>query len=140
MLSSFFSVATSFQSCIPRLIADVKILVNFRPKEFNNLLERLQLIEVHRSTSHSLISINHIIIRLSSNIREVVNGKDKLNRHQLIGILIDSEFGGPTSYYRLGADRSVCWISFDLLMENAMDGKHLHAISIVEILTGAFFY
>ncbi|XP_020695036.1 mediator of RNA polymerase II transcription subunit 33A-like isoform X3 [Dendrobium catenatum] len=127
---------------VEKITADKKNKVFFRlihlnmPMKFNSLMERLQLIEVHRSTSQSLISINHVLVRLVSNIREVVNGEYKLNRHQVLGLLIDSKFGGPTSYYYgLGTNRSNSWISFDLLMENAMDGKHLHAISVVEILT-----
>ncbi|KAH0466015.1 hypothetical protein IEQ34_006118 [Dendrobium chrysotoxum] len=126
---------------VEKITADKKNKVFFRlihlnmPTKLNSLMERLQLIEVHRSTSQGLISINHVLVRLVSNIREVVNGEYKLNRHQVLGLLIDSKFGGPTSYYGLGASRSNYWISFDLLMENAMDGKHLHAISVVEILT-----
>ncbi|RRT49121.1 hypothetical protein B296_00030998 [Ensete ventricosum] len=39
------------------------------------------------------------------------------------------------SFKHHGAGIGACWIPVDIFMENAMDGKHLYAISAVEILT-----
>jgi hypothetical protein len=35
-----------------------------------------------------------------------------------------------------GAGRAACWIIFDIYLENAIDGKHLSAISAIEIIKG----
>ncbi|PKA61809.1 Mediator of RNA polymerase II transcription subunit 33A [Apostasia shenzhenica] len=108
------------------------------PEKFNGLVERFKFVEVHKSTSQSLISVKSILEKLLANIQEVLNEKFNLHKHHGLDILVDTGFGGPTAYYSVGADRSGCWISFDMFMENAMDGRHLYAISSVEILTGAF--
>ncbi|PKU66907.1 mediator of RNA polymerase II transcription subunit 33A isoform X2 [Dendrobium catenatum] len=105
------------------------------PEKFNSLLERLQLIEVHKSTLQSLISGNYIWAKLFANVHEVLDGEYKSNRFGLLGVLVDAGLSGPTFNYCLGNDRSACWIPFDIIMENAMDGSHLYAISSVEILT-----
>ncbi|KAI0527566.1 hypothetical protein KFK09_003170 [Dendrobium nobile] len=106
-----------------------------KPEKFNSFVERLQLIEVHKSTLQSLISVNYIWAKLFTNVHEVLDGECKSNRFGLLGVLVDAGLSGPTFNYCLGNDRSACWIPFDIIMENAMDGSHLYAISSVEILT-----
>ena len=61
----------------------------------------------------------------------------KLNKQQHLGVLVDDGPGSLLSCHSSGAGRAACWISFDLFMEHAMDGKQLHAISAIETLTGA---
>ncbi|KAG0453373.1 hypothetical protein HPP92_024677 [Vanilla planifolia] len=126
---------------VEKMTADKKMKVFLRlihlnmPTLFDRLMERLQFVEDHRLASQSLKSMNHSLDRLLSNIHEIANGEYKLNRHQLLGSVVDAGFGGPTSCYSLVSDWSACWISFDMLMENAMDGRNLYVISAVEILT-----
>lgn len=61
----------------------------------------------------------------------------KLNKHQHLGVLVDDGPGSLLSGHGSGAGRAACWITFDMFMENAMDGKQLHPISAIELLTGA---
>ena len=119
-------------------VANIKLLVICRPEKFNSLLQRLQFIEAHKSTTHSLTSINNILVKLFANVQKVITGDYTLNKHPLLGILIDAGTSNPTSCYSSGTGRAGCWISFDIFMEKSMDGKNLHAISAIEILTGAF--
>ncbi|RWW46877.1 hypothetical protein BHE74_00047171 [Ensete ventricosum] len=56
-------------------------------------------------------------------------------KHHLLGTLADAGPCSLNSCNSSGAGRDACWIPIDILMENAMDGKHLYAISAVEVLT-----
>ncbi|XP_038988885.1 mediator of RNA polymerase II transcription subunit 33A-like isoform X2 [Phoenix dactylifera] len=105
------------------------------PEKFNGLLERLQFIESHKSASQALLSANHILDSLSANVQKAMDWEYQLNKHQLLGVMVDA---GPSSYLSCnssGASRAACWISFDMFMENAMDGRQLHTVSAIEILT-----
>ncbi|URE44240.1 hypothetical protein MUK42_13639 [Musa troglodytarum] len=105
------------------------------PELFNGLLQRLQTIEANRSKSESLLSLSHILDKLFTNIKSAVNGEFLLNKHQLLGALADAGSYSLNPCNSHGAGRGACWIPVDIFMENAMDGKHLYAISAVEILT-----
>ncbi|XP_073105034.1 mediator of RNA polymerase II transcription subunit 33A isoform X2 [Elaeis guineensis] len=105
------------------------------PEKFNGLLERLQFIESHKSASQALLSANHILDSLSTNVQKAMDWECQINKHQLLGVMVDA---GPSSYlscHSSGTGRAACWISFDLFMENAMDGRQLHTVSATEILT-----
>ncbi|KAJ6812124.1 putative mediator of RNA polymerase II transcription subunit 33A [Iris pallida] len=104
------------------------------PEKYNGLLQRLLFIEDHKSTSQSLVSANYILVKLSANVQKA-SADSQLNRNHFLGILLNAKTCIPTSRYNSGAGRSACWISFHMFMENAMDGKNLHAMSAVDILT-----
>lgn len=109
-----------------------------RPELFNGLLKRLETIEANRSTSESLFSLSHTLDKLSMNIKKALSGELLLNKHRLLGALMNAGSSlNPRN--NSGAGKDACWIPVDIFMENAMDGKHLYAISSVEILTGASF-
>lgn len=99
-------------------------------------MQRLQFIEAHKSNSLNLKSADHLLAKLFSNMQKVMDGEYQLARHQVIGVLVDVHSCGWTSCHNSGAGRTPCWISFDISMENAVDGKHLNAISCIEILAG----
>ncbi|KAG1371452.1 mediator of RNA polymerase II transcription subunit 33A [Cocos nucifera] len=106
-----------------------------KPDKFNGLLERLQFIESRKSASQALLSANDNLDSLSANVQKAMDWEYQINKHQLLGVMIDA---GPSSYlscHSSGTGRAACWISFDLFMENAMDGRQLHTISAAEILT-----
>lgn len=81
--------------------------------------------------------MSHILDKLFTNINSAVNGEFLLNKHQLLGALADAGSYSLNPCNSHGAGRGACWIPVDIFMENAMDGKHLYAISAVEILTGS---
>nr|XP_010921239.1 mediator of RNA polymerase II transcription subunit 33A isoform X2 [Elaeis guineensis] len=105
------------------------------PEKFNDLLERLQFIESHKSASQALLSANHILDSLSANMRRAVDWEYKLNKQHHLGVLVDDRPSSLLSCHSSGAGTAACWITFDMFMENAMDGKQLHAISAIETLT-----
>ncbi|XP_072997248.1 mediator of RNA polymerase II transcription subunit 33A-like [Typha latifolia] len=105
------------------------------PGKFNGLLQRLQFIEANRSASTTLVSANNIVDNLFADVQKAMSVEYQLNKRELLGVLVDI---GPFSSllcHLSGAGKTACWISFDIFMENAMDGKNLHAISAIEILT-----
>lgn len=119
-------------------ITNTELLVNGRPEKFNALLQRLNFIEVHKARTQNLLSVDHILVKLLKNVQEGITGANPLKKHQFLGILLDAGSSSPTSCYSSGTGRAGCWIPFDIFMETAMDGKNLHAISAIEILTGSF--
>ncbi|KAH7654142.1 hypothetical protein IHE45_19G124400 [Dioscorea alata] len=104
------------------------------PEQFRDVMQRLQFIEAHKSNSLNLKSADHLLAKLFSNMQKIMDGEYQLARHQVIGVLVDVHSCGWTSCHNSGAGRTPCWISFDISMENAVDGKHLNAISCIEIL------
>jgi len=108
-----------------------------RPEIFNSLLQRLQFIEVHQSTSQSLIFANEILVRLFANIQNANDGEYRLDKHQLTGVLLEVGSCGSTFRHSSGPSRTACWISIDIFMENTMDEKHVHTGSAIEVLTGS---
>ena len=113
------------------------LAILYRPENFDDLMHRLRLIETHNSTSQGLGFVRHIWVKLFANVQNVYAGEHKLNTHHLPGILLNAWTSGPTSCYYTGPDRAACWISLDIYMENAMDGKNLQPLSAIEVLTGA---
>ncbi|XP_057971679.1 mediator of RNA polymerase II transcription subunit 33A-like [Malania oleifera] len=105
------------------------------PEKFDGLLQRMRFLEAHKFTSSNVNSANQLLVRLCANIHGVVGFEYQLNKHQLIGMLID--IGSSKSAFRcnLEAGQSACWVPFDIFMENAMDGRQLPATSFIDILT-----
>jgi hypothetical protein len=52
-----------------------------------------------------------------------------------LGVLLSTQPCSSSVFSIFGAGKGSCWVPFDMFMENAMDGRHLHAISSVEFLT-----
>ncbi|KAJ6839217.1 uncharacterized protein M6B38_316745 [Iris pallida] len=105
------------------------------PEKFNLLLQRLQFIEFHQSSSQSLTAVNEILVNLFANIQNAIGEQYLFDKHQLIGVLLDVGPCGTIYRHRSGTGKTTCWIPFDTFMENAMDGKLLHTISDIEMLT-----
>lgn len=70
------------------------------------------------------------------NIQKVINTRYQLDRRRLLGVLVSTQPCSSAACSIFGAGKGSCWIPFDMFMENAMDGRHLHAISSIETLTG----
>ena len=71
------------------------------------------------------------------NIQNVISTDYQLDRKRLLGVPVNIQPCSSAVYSIFGAGKGSCWIPFDMFMENTMDGRHLHAISSVEYLTGA---
>nr|CAN60712.1 hypothetical protein VITISV_036441 [Vitis vinifera] len=104
------------------------------PEGFNGLLRRIQFLEAHKLASSILKSANQLLVRLSANIRGVLDFEYQLNKHQLIGMLIDIGSNKLVSGCNFEAVQSACWVPFDIYMENVMDVKHLPVRSTIVIL------
>lgn len=104
------------------------------PEGFNGLLRRIQFLEAHKLASSILKSANQLLVRLSANIRGVLDFEYQLNKRQLIGMLIDIGSNKLVSGCNFEAVQSACWVPFDIYMENVMDVKHLPVRSTIVIL------
>ncbi|KAL5974893.1 hypothetical protein ACLOJK_031567 [Asimina triloba] len=109
----------------------------YRPEKFNGLLQRLQFLEAHKSTSPNLTSVNQILVRLSANIQRPLRWEYQLNERQTVRALIDVGSCSFSYYHNFGSSQSACWFPFDMYMENAMDGRQLPSTSAADIITGA---
>ncbi|KAH9737118.1 hypothetical protein KPL71_018339 [Citrus sinensis] len=82
-------------------------LIHFNmPESFNGLLQRLQFLEANKLESSKLKTVSQLLARLCDNVRNVPSYDYKLNKH-----------------------------SFDIFMENSMDGKQLPVTSAIIVLT-----
>ncbi|KAH7667436.1 hypothetical protein IHE45_12G057800 [Dioscorea alata] len=125
---------------VAKITADKKAKVLLRlayfnmPERFNSLLQKLQYIEAQKSTLQSLVSADQLLVKVSANVREAMSGPYHVDKHHLLGLV---DIGSHDSHFSLsfGVSRVACWVPFDVFLENAMDGKLLHAISPLEILT-----
>ncbi|XP_034693324.1 mediator of RNA polymerase II transcription subunit 33A-like isoform X2 [Vitis riparia] len=104
------------------------------PEGFNGLLRRIQFLEAHKLASSILKSANQLLVRLSANIRGVLDFEYQLNKRQLIGMLIDIGSNKLVSGCNFEAVQSACWVPFDIYMENVMDVKQLPVRSTIVIL------
>lgn len=86
--------------------------------------------------SSDLNSALQLLARLSANIHSVLGFKYQLNKHQLVGVLLDIGSRKPVFHCNSGFGHSTCWVRFDIYMENAMDGKQLSIKSFIDILSG----
>ncbi|KAH7846475.1 hypothetical protein Vadar_014424 [Vaccinium darrowii] len=105
------------------------------PGKFNGLLQRMQFLEAHKLASQSLKSAYQLLAKLSANIWRAMGFQYQLNKHQLIGKLIDIRSCKPAPFCNSESGRLACWVPFDIYMENAMDGKQFPVTSAIDTLT-----
>ncbi|KAJ6790672.1 Uncharacterized protein M6B38_247475 [Iris pallida] len=113
----------------------VRLVYLNMPEKFNLLLQRLQFIEFHQSASQSQTAVNEILVNLFANIQNAIGEQYRFDKHNLIGVLLDVGPCGTIYRHRSGPGKTACWIPIDTFMENAMDGKQLHMVSDIEMLT-----
>lgn len=101
------------------------------PVRFNDLLQRLQILDANISTT---LPPRHVFDKLSTNIKKAISKEFLLDKHKLLGALVNARSCSLNSSNSFGAGKDACWIPIDIFMENAMDGKNLYAVSAVEIL------
>ncbi|XP_010538443.1 PREDICTED: mediator of RNA polymerase II transcription subunit 33A-like isoform X2 [Tarenaya hassleriana] len=99
------------------------------PQKFDGLLQGMQSLEARLMKSASLDPANQFLKKISANIFSVMELEYQLNNRKFIGLLV---YGCPGSS---ASGRSTCWVSFDIYMEHAMDGRHLPVRSVVAILS-----
>ncbi|KAF3327945.1 mediator of RNA polymerase II transcription subunit 33A-like isoform X3 [Carex littledalei] len=105
------------------------------PEEFNNLVERLQLVEVHISKITSPSTINGANNSLATIQKALTYAIHRLEKHPQLGVLFNTRPQNCSFANNFSYGNSTCWIPFDVFMENAMDGRHLHVVSAIEVLT-----
>ncbi|XP_054780626.1 mediator of RNA polymerase II transcription subunit 33A-like isoform X2 [Prosopis cineraria] len=110
------------------------VLLNM-PGHFNCLLQRIQYLESPELPCSELKLANPVLTKVFANIRRVSDSEFHLNKHQLVGILVD--VGSFNSLLRCSYSscQSSCWVPFDIYMENAMDSKQLPTKSAIDVLT-----
>jgi hypothetical protein len=69
-------------------------------------------------------------------IRRVSNVDYQPNNKRLVDVLGNMRSRGSLLSQLTGAGRAACWIIYDIYLENAIDGKHLSAISAIVIIKG----
>ncbi|XP_015694771.2 mediator of RNA polymerase II transcription subunit 33A-like [Oryza brachyantha] len=122
------------------MVADRKIQSFLRliflnmPEKFSTLSQRLSLVEAHKMELETLLTANRKIDDLLMNIRRVSSSAYQPNNKRLLGVLGNMKYSGSMLGQFTGAGRAACWVIFDIYVENAIDGKHLSAISAIEVL------
>ncbi|XP_050235406.1 mediator of RNA polymerase II transcription subunit 33A-like [Mercurialis annua] len=104
-----------------------------KPEIFNGLLQRLLFLKANKASSF-MDSAYQPLERLLANIQRVFDFEYQLNQCKIIQMLIDTKPCKPTAYCNSESGKSAFWVSFDIYMENIMDGKQLHIRSSVAIL------
>lgn len=138
-LSSFRNLLLVLLLFLFLLLLFYSILFFYRPEIFNGLLQRLLFYKANKLASSNAESANQLLERLLANIQRVYDSEYQLNRHQIIRMLIDIKPCKHMSYCNSESGQSSRWVSLDIYMENAMDGKQLHIRPSVAILTGDSF-
>ncbi|XP_078177877.1 mediator of RNA polymerase II transcription subunit 33A-like isoform X2 [Carex rostrata] len=105
------------------------------PEEFNNLVERLQLVEAHISKITSPSTINVASNSLATIQKALTYAIHRLEKHPQLGVLFNTRPKNLSFANNFSYGNSTCWIPFDVFMENCMDGRHLHVVSAIEVLT-----
>ncbi|CAM0957186.1 unnamed protein product [Alopecurus aequalis] len=103
------------------------------PEKFKGLLQRLQLTVALKSKNGA--SADTLLDNLMTHIQKVRSTGYQLVRSRLSRVLVSTHPSSSAACNMLGTGKGSCWIPFDLFMENAMDGRHLLAISSIEALT-----
>ncbi|XP_048226155.1 mediator of RNA polymerase II transcription subunit 33A [Ricinus communis] len=112
----------------------LRVVHSNMPDIFNGLLQRLLFCKANELASSNMESANQLLERLFANIQRVYNFEYQLNQQQIIQMLIDTKPCKPMAYCNLESEKSASWVSFDIYMENIMDGKQLHIRSSIAIL------
>uniref|UniRef100_A0A0D9WF09 Mediator of RNA polymerase II transcription subunit 33A n=1 Tax=Leersia perrieri TaxID=77586 RepID=A0A0D9WF09_9ORYZ len=110
----------------------LRLVYHNRPENFSSLLQRLQLMGALKSKN--FVSANNLLDSLMLNIRNVITTGHQLYKGRLLGNIVSTKPCSSAARCVFGAGKSSCWIPFDMFMENAMDGRHLHTISAIEAL------
>ncbi|CAN6328728.1 unnamed protein product [Urochloa humidicola] len=103
------------------------------PENFNYLLRKLQ--QIGALKSKSVLPAYNMLDSLAMNIQNVMSTGYQLDRSRLLGVLVNTQPCSSLAFSFFRAGKGSCWVPFDMFMENAMDGRSLHAISSVEFLT-----
>ncbi|XP_057816725.1 mediator of RNA polymerase II transcription subunit 33A [Cryptomeria japonica] len=103
------------------------------PEQWSYLFQNLQIFETHSTSSDSKI-VSELLPQLIGSIRRGLSQEYQPSQHQAIKVLIDA--GSHTSIFEhnYGVGRAAAWLHFDLIMEDAMEGKYLSAPSFPEML------
>lgn len=107
-----------------------------RPEKFNGLLRRLELLKAHRLASSDLKPAMQLLEIFSANILRVVGCELRLDKRQIIGMLVANGSCKPVSLSNYESGRSSCWVALDVYMENTIDGKQLPIKSAIDVLAG----
>ncbi|KAG8085126.1 hypothetical protein GUJ93_ZPchr0010g10160 [Zizania palustris] len=103
------------------------------PENFSTLLQSLQLMGALKSKN--FVSENNLLDSLMINIKNVISTGVQSYRGRLLGVIVSRRPCSSAACSVFGVGKGSCWIPFDMFMENAMDGRHLHTISSIEALT-----
>ncbi|TVU18704.1 hypothetical protein EJB05_34815, partial [Eragrostis curvula] len=105
-----------------------------RPEYFNNLLQRLH--HMGALKSKNIVLANCMTDSLTNNIQKIISPGYQLGSSRLLGAFVSSHHcSSATCSSIFGPGKGSYWIQFDMFMEYTMDGRQLHAISSIEILT-----
>ncbi|KAK6943327.1 hypothetical protein RJ641_024429 [Dillenia turbinata] len=105
------------------------------PEKFDALLQKIQILEAQKLASSKFSSVQHLLVKLSSNIQKALGFQHRLKKSHMIGMLIDIGPSKRFSHGNFGSGQSACWVAFDIYMENVLDAKQLPVRSAVDILT-----
>ncbi|CAL4899961.1 unnamed protein product [Urochloa decumbens] len=103
------------------------------PENFNYLLRKLQLMGALKSKN--VLPAYSMLDSLTMNIQNVMSTRYQLDRSRQLGVLVGTQPCSSSALSIFRAGKGSCWVPFDMFMENAMDGRNLHAISSIEFLT-----
>ncbi|CAD6334493.1 unnamed protein product [Miscanthus lutarioriparius] len=115
------------------ILMSIEVVEKDRPENFNCLLRKLHLIGAVKNKN--TLSPYNLLDSLIMNIQNVISTDYQLDRKRLLEVPVSIQPCSSAVYSIFRAGKGSCWIPFDMFMENAMDGRHLHAISSVEYLT-----
>ncbi|KAJ1695238.1 hypothetical protein LUZ63_011936 [Rhynchospora breviuscula] len=135
--NAFIALEVLENMCSSKCIQVSLRLVNFNMSEtFKSLLQRLEVLQARCTSPESLLPINNLLERLFSHVKDAINSDYRLKRWDLLGHVFGTGLADSPLSYLIGNGKTCCWIPFDILMENVMDGKTFCPASSFEILTG----
>ncbi|GMH10069.1 hypothetical protein Nepgr_011910 [Nepenthes gracilis] len=103
-------------------------------EKFEEILQKLHFLEAHKQASPETNFAHHLVVRLSVNIQRALHLEYHLRNHEFSGMLIDGGSCKSSFCCNTEGGPSGCWVSFDIYMENVMDGKQLPVTSAIYIL------
>ncbi|KAJ3688467.1 hypothetical protein LUZ61_017631 [Rhynchospora tenuis] len=135
--NAFIALEVLETMCSSKCIQVSLRLVNFNMSEtFKSLLQRLEVLQARCTSPESLLPINSLLERLFSHVKDASNSYYRLKRWDLLGHVFGTGLADSPLSHLIGTGKTCCWIPFDVLMENVMDGKTFCPASSFEILTG----
>ncbi|XP_065861189.1 mediator of RNA polymerase II transcription subunit 33B [Euphorbia lathyris] len=107
------------------------------PSQWRAFIQRVQLLAAHSaSLRNSKLITPEILLQLTSDTRKLLSKDCKKVSLQDFQAVMSSGSLISSAGQCHGASWSVLWLPIDLLLEDAMDGSQVPAISAVENLTG----